>query len=93
LRRKACQQSLARTLAACFGSAARPDLGNLLAMGRHHEPPIFLANFAQKPGTDVICFGGWDKFVHGEKSSELDYFLQLTIASRFAVPSNIARMP
>jgi hypothetical protein len=41
----------------------------------------------------VICFGGWDKFVHGEKSSELDYFLQLTIASRFAVPSKIARMP
>jgi hypothetical protein len=62
-------------------------------MGRHHEPPVFLANFAQEPGKDVICFGGWNKFVHGEKSSELDYFLQLTIASRFAVPSHIARMP
>jgi hypothetical protein len=58
LRRKARQQSLARGLAACFGSAARPDLGNLLAMGCYHKTPAFLAHFAEQAGKGAVCLGG-----------------------------------
>jgi hypothetical protein len=48
-----------------LGSAARPDLGNLLAMGCHHETPTFFANFAEQTGKGAVCLGGRDKLIHG----------------------------
>jgi hypothetical protein len=58
LRHRARQQSLARGFAARFGSAARPDLGNLLAVGSHHKTPAFFANFAEQTGKGAVCLGG-----------------------------------
>jgi hypothetical protein len=58
LRPKARQQGLSRGFAACFGGAARPDLGNLLAMGCDHKAPAFFANFAQQAGKGTVCLGG-----------------------------------
>jgi len=63
LRGKACQQSLARSLAVWFGSAASPDLGNLLAIGCHHKTPALLAHFAEQAGKGAVCLGGGDQMV------------------------------